>query len=51
MTTPHLIQSIIEIGLTVFFIWGLYNEEKIAKWEKRLFKKIRERVKNEKTHL
>lgn len=41
MSTPHLIQSIIEIALTVFFIWGVWNEPKLAKAEKRLYKKIK----------
>ncbi len=41
MSTPHLIQSIIEIALTVFFIWGVWNEPKLAKAERKLFKKIK----------
>lgn len=37
----HIITSIIEILLTVFFIWGVWNENKLAMLEKRLIKKIK----------
>lgn len=40
MTNTHLIQSIIEIALTVFFIWGVWNEPTLAKLEKKLFSKL-----------
>lgn len=45
MTTTHAIQSIIEIALTVFFIWGVFNEPKLAKLEKKLFARFRRRPK------
>lgn len=41
MTTQHAISSIIEISLVILFIVGAFNEEKIARWEKRLFQKIK----------
>lgn len=37
----HVIASIIEIVLTVFFILGVWNENKLAMLEKRLIKKIK----------
>ncbi len=40
MTTTHAIQSVVEIALTVFFIWGVWNESTLAKLEKKLFSKL-----------
>ena len=40
MTTTHAIQSIIEIALTMFFIWGVWNEGTLARLEKKLFAKL-----------
>lgn len=45
MTTTHAIQSIIEIALTVFFIWGVFNEPMLARLEKKLFARFRRRPK------
>ena len=41
MSTPHLIQTIIEILVVAFALWGLFHEDIIADFEKRLFKKIK----------
>lgn len=41
MSTPHLIQTIIEILVIAFIFWGLFHEDIIADFEKRLFKKIK----------
>ena len=41
MNSTFVFQSTIEIALAVFFIWGLFNEEKLAKLEKKLFAKIK----------
>ena len=41
MSTPHLIQTFLEIGLIAFVLWGLFNEDILADFEKRLFKKIK----------
>ena len=49
MSTPHLIQTIIEILLIAFTLWALFNEDVFADFEQRLFKKIKpcfEAVKN-----
>ena len=51
MSTAQIIQTIIEIVLGVLFIVGFWKEDKLAEWEEKLFKKIKGRVKNEKTHL
>ena len=40
MTTSHIILSIIEFLAIVLVIVGLFNETKIAKWERRVFKRI-----------
>lgn len=40
MNTMFLIQSTVEVILSVFFIWGLFNESKLAVAEKKLFKRI-----------
>ncbi len=41
MSTPHLIQTIIEILLVAFIILGLFHEDILADFEKRLLKKIK----------
>lgn len=41
MSTPHLIQTICEILVASFLIWGLFHEDIFADFEKRLFKKIK----------
>lgn len=40
--TKYIIQSIIELAAGGFIIWGLFNENKLIKFENKLFKKIRE---------
>ena len=41
MSTQHLIQTIFEILIATFLIWGLFNEDIIADFEERLFKKMK----------
>ena len=41
MSTPHLIQTFLEIGLIAFALWAIFHETAIADFEKRLFKKIK----------
>lgn len=41
MNTAFALQSTIEIILSVGFIWGVFNEGKLAKLEKKLFAKIK----------
>lgn len=41
MSTPHLIQTICEILIAAFLIWGLFHEKILVDLEKRLFKKIK----------
>lgn len=41
MNTSFILQSTIEVILAVGFIWGLFNESKLAKLERRLFAKIK----------
>lgn len=45
MSSVHITQSIIEIIIAAFFIWGLFNEEKLAKWEHKLFKNLKSKLK------
>jgi hypothetical protein len=46
MTTPHIIQSIIEIIIAAAIIAALFNENKIVAFEKRVFNKIVEVIRN-----
>ena len=42
MSTLHTWQTILEIGMVAFIIWGLFNEDKFIRFEtriKKLFKK------------
>ncbi len=41
MNTTFIFQSSIEIILAIGFIWGLFNENKLARLEKKLFAKIK----------
>lgn len=41
MSTPHLIQTIIEILVIAFIFWGFFHEDILADFEKRLFEKIK----------
>ena len=41
MNSTFALQSTIEIILAITFIWGVFNEEKLARLEKKLFAKIR----------
>ena len=41
MSTIHWIQTFFEIGLVAFVLWGLFNEDILVDFEKRLFKKIK----------
>lgn len=43
MTTPQTIQTVIEFILAAVLIWGLFNERRIAIWERRTFRKIKRR--------
>ena len=40
MTTSQIILTIIEILAVGLVIVGMFNETKIAKWERRMFKRI-----------
>ena len=39
MSTPHLIQTFLEIGLIAFALWAIFHESELADFERRLFKK------------
>lgn len=41
MNTTFVLQSTIEIILAIGFIWGLFNEHKLARLEKKLFAKLK----------
>lgn len=43
MTTPQTIQTVIEFILAAVLIWGLFNERRIAIWERQTFRKIKKR--------
>ena len=40
MTTSQILLTIIEILAVCLVIVGMFNETKIAKWERRMFKRI-----------
>jgi hypothetical protein len=41
MTTPYAIQTALEIIIATALIIGLFNEEKIADFEKKILNKIK----------
>ena len=43
MSTPHLIQTIFEISVASFIVWGLFNEQKLIDFEDKLIAKWKER--------
>lgn len=40
MSNGFVIQSTVEIILSVLFIWGLFHEEKLAKLERKIFSRL-----------
>lgn len=40
MGTSFTLLTIFEVALGIFFIWGFWNEEKLADLEDKLFKKM-----------
>ena len=40
MGTSFTLLTILEVTLGIFFIWGFWNEEKLADLEDKLFKKL-----------
>jgi ABC-type uncharacterized transport system ATPase subunit len=40
MSTTFSLLTIIEVALGIFFIWGFWNEEKLADLEDKLFAKL-----------
>lgn len=48
MNLTFALQSTIEIILSAAFIWGIFNENKLARLERKLFAKIKRMIyKNE----
>jgi flagellar biosynthesis protein FliQ len=47
MTTPHAIQTIVEIIIAAAIIAALFNENKIVAFEKRIFNKIAEVIRKQ----
>lgn len=41
MSTVHTWQTIIEIAVAAFLIYGLFHEDKFVAFEERLIKKLR----------
>lgn len=40
MTTTFSLITLIEVALGIFFIWGFWNEEKLADLEDKFFAKL-----------
>ena len=43
MSTPYLIQTICEISVASFIIWGLFNEQKLIDFEDKIIAKWKAR--------
>lgn len=43
MSTPHLIQTIFEILMVAFIIWGIINEQKLVDFENKIIDKWKAR--------
>ena len=43
MNTIHIVQTILECAAIVAVIWGIKNENKLIKWERKFFRRIKER--------
>lgn len=41
MTTGHIIQTAIEIAICLGFVIGFCNEDKVARWERNIWCKMR----------
>lgn len=46
MSAGYLIQSILEFALIIALILGLVFEDRLARWEAKLWRKIKDRVTN-----
>jgi len=40
MTISFSLVTLLEVALGIFFIWGFWNEEKLADFEDKIFAKI-----------
>ncbi len=40
MSTTFSLLTIIEVALGIFFIWGFWNEDKVADFEDKIFAKM-----------
>ena len=49
MTQTYAIQSGIEIVILALIFVGVFNEEKIAKWEKKFFPKLKKTISRKKS--
>ena len=47
MTTIHIIQTIIEIAISLLLIIGFWNEEKLIALENMIIDSIKEYIKNQ----
>ena len=43
MSFIHLLQTIFEFALVSFIVWGVFHEDKLIKFEKRIFAHFRRR--------
>ena len=48
MKMLQAIQTVLEVAACVAIIGGLFNERRIALWERRTFRKIKRRLNNAK---
>ncbi len=43
MNNSDAIRTVFEMGMSIFIMWALFNEDKFARIERRIFAKIRRR--------
>ncbi len=43
MSVLHLLQSILELGIIIFIVWGFFHEDKFISFERRLMSYLRRR--------
>lgn len=41
MTALHTLQTALEVAAFVAVFWGVYNEERISRWERKFFRRIK----------
>ncbi len=43
MSAIHTLQTVFELAVIIFIVWGFFNEDKLISFEKRLLSSLRRR--------